>query len=131
MSHGVIALGAAIGFVAFTGCCGAWRQSKRCLSLFFTLLMLCLLLTLPKLVDHADYRDWNPSSARVRCFQQIYPLVEKFLPYDKPVKDRASLEATNDRLIHLLIKGNLSEDGSVPNISLGFKRIVFRCWRLP
>jgi len=46
MSHGVIALGAAIGFVAFTGCCGAWRQSKRCLSLFFTLLMLCLLLTL-------------------------------------------------------------------------------------
>lgn len=67
---------------------------------------LCLLLTLPKLVDHADYHDWNPSSARVRCFQDIYPLVEKFLPYEKPVKDRHILqEATNDRLIHLLIKG--------------------------
>ena len=38
---------------------------------------LCLLLTLPKLSDHADYRDWNPSAARVRCFQDIYPLVEK------------------------------------------------------
>ena len=46
MSHGVIALGAAISFVALTGCCGTWRQSKRCLSLFFTLLMTCLLLTL-------------------------------------------------------------------------------------
>lgn len=75
---------------------------------------LCLLLTLPKLVDHADYRDWNPSSARVRCFQQIYPLVEKFLPYDKPVKDRTSLEATNDRLIHLLIKGIYGEK-LIPN----------------
>lgn len=67
---------------------------------------LCLLLTLPKLIDHADYHDWNPSSARVRCFQDIYPLVEKFLPYEKPTKDRHVLqEATNDRLIHLLIKG--------------------------
>lgn len=67
---------------------------------------LCLLLTLPKLIDHADYQDWNPSSARVRCFQDIYPLVEKFLPYEKPAKDGHALqEATNDRLIHLLIKG--------------------------
>jgi len=67
---------------------------------------LCLLLTLPKLSDHADYADWNPSSARVRCFQQVYPLVEKFLPYENPSKDRHSIqEATNDRLIHLLIKG--------------------------
>lgn len=68
---------------------------------------LCLLLTLPKLVDHADYKHWNPSSARVRCFQEVFPLVEKFLPYEKPVKDRDLLqEAKNDRLIHLLIKGN-------------------------
>lgn len=67
---------------------------------------LCLLLTLPKLIDHVDYRDWNPSSARVRCFQDIYPLVELFLPYENPPKDSAALqEATNDRLIHLLIKG--------------------------
>lgn len=71
---------------------------------------LCLLLTLPKLIDHADYQDWNPSSARVRCFQDIYPLVEKFLPYEKPAKDGHALqEATNDRLIHLLIKGLLYE----------------------
>lgn len=66
---------------------------------------LCLLLTLPKLVDHADYCNWNPSSARVHCFQELYPLVEKFLPYDK--QDREGVqESKNDRLIHLLIKGN-------------------------
>lgn len=42
---------------------------------------LCLLLTLPKLIDHVDYRDWNPSSARVRCFQDIYPLVAKVIDF--------------------------------------------------
>lgn len=66
----------------------------------------CLLLTLPKLVDHPDYHDWNPSAARVRCFQSVYPLVEKFLPYESTSKDRhVPQEAANDRLIHLLIKG--------------------------
>lgn len=30
---------------------------------------LCLLLTLPRLTDHLQYRDWNPSNARVQCFQ--------------------------------------------------------------
>lgn len=69
---------------------------------------LCLLLTLPKLSDHADYHDWNPSNGRVGCFQEIYPLIEKFLPYENPTKDRPTVqEATNDRLIHLLIKGQL------------------------
>lgn len=67
---------------------------------------LCLLLTLPNLIDHHDYRDWNPSAARVRCFQAVYPLVEKFLPYEN--HDSGSnliLESNNDRLMHLLIKG--------------------------
>ena len=30
---------------------------------------LCLLLTLPRLSDHRDYMDWNPSNARVQCFK--------------------------------------------------------------
>lgn len=32
---------------------------------------LCLLLTLPRLVDHLNYRDWNPSKARVQCFREV------------------------------------------------------------
>lgn len=40
---------------------------------------LCALLTLPKLGDHAQFAHWNPSGARVECFNNIYPLVHKFL----------------------------------------------------
>ncbi|CAL4066752.1 unnamed protein product, partial [Meganyctiphanes norvegica] len=31
---------------------------------------LCLYLTLPRLQEHADFKDWNPSSARVQCWTQ-------------------------------------------------------------
>lgn len=68
---------------------------------------LCLLLTLPRLADHLQYRDWNPSKARVQCFQVVFPLVEKFLPGDK--KSNAITAAKNDRLIQLVIKGVLYE----------------------
>ncbi|XP_050424716.1 WD repeat-containing protein 47-like [Adelges cooleyi] len=58
---------------------------------------LCLMLTLPRLSDNLGYKDWNPSTARVQCFQQVYPLVMKFLPCDKkPVIP----DSSNDRLIH-------------------------------
>ncbi|KAI2518225.1 WDR47 isoform 2, partial [Pan troglodytes] len=30
---------------------------------------LCLLLTLPRLTNHAEFKDWNPSTARVHCFE--------------------------------------------------------------
>ncbi|XP_055317869.1 WD repeat-containing protein 47 isoform X4 [Sitodiplosis mosellana] len=68
---------------------------------------LCLLLTLPRLADHLQYRDWNPSKARVQCFRDVFPLVEKFLPGDK--KSQAISAAKNDRLIQLVIKGVLYE----------------------
>lgn len=58
---------------------------------------LCLLLTLPRLADHLQYRDWNPSKARVQCFRDVFPLVEKFLPGDK--KSTAISAAKNDRLM--------------------------------
>jgi hypothetical protein len=74
---------------------------------------LCLLLTLPRLSDHLHYKDWNPSNARVQCFREVFPLVEKFLPGDRKTSDQASncgsTTAKNDRLIHLIIKGILYE----------------------
>lgn len=77
---------------------------------------LCLLLTLPRLTDHLEYRDWNPSNARVRCFREVYPLVEKFLSSassNGAVNGQEKLigqqEAKNDRLIQLIIKGVLYE----------------------
>lgn len=69
---------------------------------------LCLLLTLPRLSDHLSYRDWNPSKARVQCFKEVFPLVEKFLPGEKQVAT-ANIHAKNDRLIQLVIKGLLYE----------------------
>lgn len=69
---------------------------------------LCLLLTLPRLTDHLSYKDWNPSKARVQCFKEVFPLVEKFLPGDKRNATPNS-SAKNDRLIQLVIKGLLYE----------------------
>ena len=72
---------------------------------------LCLLLTLPRLSDHAEYQNWNPSNARVECWKEIATLVEKYMPIDK--RDAKSADrlnvATNDRLVQLLIKGILYE----------------------
>ncbi|XP_050301766.1 WD repeat-containing protein 47 isoform X2 [Anthonomus grandis grandis] len=71
---------------------------------------LCLLLTLPRLTDHLQYKDWNPSNARVQCFREVYPLVAEFLPGDKKGTDsNANASARNDRLIQLVIKGILYE----------------------
>lgn len=72
---------------------------------------LCLLLTLPRLTDHLQYKEWNPSNARVQCFREVYPLVEKFLPGDRKSSDpnHPFTVAKNDRLIQLIIKGILYE----------------------
>lgn len=71
---------------------------------------LCLLLTLPRLADHLQYKDWNPSNARVQCFREVYPLVSEFLPGDRKTTDiNANTSAKNDRLIQLIIKGILYE----------------------
>ncbi|XP_043287046.1 WD repeat-containing protein 47 isoform X2 [Venturia canescens] len=72
---------------------------------------LCLLLTLPRLTDHLQYKDWNPSNARVQCFREVHPLVEKFLPGDRKSSEPGNppSSAKNDRLIQLIIKGILYE----------------------
>jgi len=42
----LMALGAVISIIAFFGCCGAIRQSRCCLGVFFGLLLLCFLVTI-------------------------------------------------------------------------------------
>nr|XP_006817537.1 PREDICTED: WD repeat-containing protein 47-like [Saccoglossus kowalevskii] len=69
---------------------------------------LCLLLTLPRLTDHTDYKDWNPSRARVQCFKDVIPVIGKFLPADKNMIE-SEFTASNDRLVQLMIKGLLYE----------------------
>ncbi|XP_076092174.1 WD repeat-containing protein 47-like isoform X2 [Mytilus galloprovincialis] len=66
--------------------------------------VLCLLLTVPKLSDHSEYVNWNPSNARVKCFNDICPFIEKFLTSEK----KKTL-AENDRLMQLILKGMLYE----------------------
>ncbi|XP_070531644.1 WD repeat-containing protein 47-like isoform X4 [Ptychodera flava] len=69
---------------------------------------LCLLLTLPRLTDHSEYKNWNPSMARVQCFRDVLPLIGKFLPVDKNMIE-SEFTASNDRLVQLLLKGLLYE----------------------
>ncbi|XP_061189106.1 WD repeat-containing protein 47-like isoform X2 [Saccostrea echinata] len=69
---------------------------------------LCLLLTIPKISDHPEYQNWNPSNARVKCFRDVSPLVEKYLtPMDKSKHNNETAE--EDRLLQLVLKGMLYE----------------------
>jgi hypothetical protein len=78
---------------------------------------LCLLLTSPRLQDHSEYRNWNPSSGRLQCFKEILPLVSKFLTIapttasdNKLNSNNANgLIAQNERLVQLIVKGLLYE----------------------
>ena len=90
---------------------------------------LCLLLTMNKLSDHPEYKNWNPSKGRIQCFREILPLVQDMLGGDgqgqggektrekvlgevtaaAPASQPQQLVATNDRLLQLIIKGILYE----------------------
>ncbi|KAM9383995.1 WD repeat-containing protein 47-like [Pholidichthys leucotaenia] len=69
---------------------------------------LCLLLTLPRLTHHAEFKDWNPSTARVHCFEEACVMVAEFIPADRKLSE-AGFRASGNRLFHLLIKGILYE----------------------
>ncbi|KPP76889.1 WD repeat-containing protein 47-like [Scleropages formosus] len=69
---------------------------------------LCLLLTLPRLTHHAEFKDWNPSTARVHCFEEACAMVAEFIPADRKLSE-AGFRASGDRLFQLLIKGVLYE----------------------
>jgi hypothetical protein len=72
---------------------------------------LCLLLTSPRLQDHNEYRTWNPSSGRLQCFKEIYPLISKYLMSNEavPSKQTQQLISQNERLVQLIVKGLLYE----------------------
>lgn len=68
------------------------------------------LLTLPTLSEHDQFRHWNPSSARMECFNAVYPLVRDFLSISDVSGDhQRSLAAKNERLMQLVVKGMLYE----------------------
>uniref|UniRef100_A0A8C6TV67 WD repeat domain 47a n=1 Tax=Neogobius melanostomus TaxID=47308 RepID=A0A8C6TV67_9GOBI len=69
---------------------------------------LCLLLTLPRLTNHAEFKDWNPSTARVQCFEEACIMVAEFIPADRKLSE-AGFKASGDRLFQLLLKGVLYE----------------------
>ncbi|XP_031431349.1 WD repeat-containing protein 47b isoform X2 [Clupea harengus] len=69
---------------------------------------LCLLLTLPRLTHHAEFKDWNPSTARVHCFEEACVMVGEFIPADRKLSE-AGFRASSNRLFQLLIKGVLYE----------------------
>lgn len=69
---------------------------------------LCLLLTLPRLTNHAEFKDWNPSTARVQCFEEACTMVAEFIPADRKLSE-AGFKASKDRLFQLLLKGVLYE----------------------
>uniref|UniRef100_A0A8C8DFR6 WD repeat domain 47b n=1 Tax=Oryzias sinensis TaxID=183150 RepID=A0A8C8DFR6_9TELE len=69
---------------------------------------LCLLLTLPRLTHHAEFKDWNPSTARVHCFEEVCAMVGEFIPADRKLSE-AGFRASGNRLFQLLIKGLLYE----------------------
>ncbi|KAM8839005.1 WD repeat-containing protein 47 isoform 2-T2 [Synchiropus picturatus] len=69
---------------------------------------LCLLLTLPRLTNHAEFKDWNPSTARVQCFEEACTMVAEFIPADRKLSE-AGFKASRDRLFQLMLKGVLYE----------------------
>ncbi|EMP40088.1 WD repeat-containing protein 47 [Chelonia mydas] len=69
---------------------------------------LCLLLTLPRLTNHAEFKDWNPSTARVHCFEEACIMVAEFIPADRKLSE-AGFKASNNRLFQLIMKGLLYE----------------------
>ncbi|XP_054646785.1 WD repeat-containing protein 47-like isoform X2 [Dunckerocampus dactyliophorus] len=69
---------------------------------------LCLLLTLPRLTHHAEFKDWNPSTARVHCFEEACAMVAEFIPADRKLSE-AGFRASGNRLFQLLVKGILYE----------------------
>ncbi|XP_074596655.1 WD repeat-containing protein 47-like isoform X2 [Brevipalpus obovatus] len=94
--------------VAVNEVVGCLKELEKCCPTKEDYNEMCLLLTLPSINHHPDFKNWNPSSSRLKCFDKILPFVEKYLPFEKKSEER-SREATGDRLLQLIIKGILYE----------------------
>ncbi|GMT31076.1 hypothetical protein PFISCL1PPCAC_22373, partial [Pristionchus fissidentatus] len=66
---------------------------------------LCAMLTLPKLSDHDMLKHWNPSSARIECFNKVRPLIGPYLPPPAVAAAPGKTSAINDRMVSLVTKG--------------------------
>ena len=53
-------------------------------------------------------QDWNPSTARVHCFEEACNMVAEFIPADRKLSE-AGFKASGNRLFQLLLKGVLYE----------------------
>uniref|UniRef100_A0A915HFZ1 CTLH domain-containing protein n=1 Tax=Romanomermis culicivorax TaxID=13658 RepID=A0A915HFZ1_ROMCU len=71
---------------------------------------LCALLTLPRLADDVKFASWNPSLARIECFNLIFPLVQKFLAEYNVSQSSTCQSSTKDRLLQLVVRGLLYEN---------------------
>ncbi|XP_040855251.1 WD repeat-containing protein 47 isoform X4 [Ochotona curzoniae] len=60
---------------------------------------LCLLLTLPRLTNHAEFKDWNPSTARVHCFEEVCVMVAEFIPADRKLNGLTCGLTSHDKRI--------------------------------
>ena len=67
----------------------------------------CLLLTLENFDQHPDYKNWNPSKSRIKCFNEVKRYIEKFLPIIRRPAVRPATSAKGDRLVQIIIKGLL------------------------
>ncbi|XP_047584413.1 WD repeat-containing protein 47 isoform X9 [Lutra lutra] len=63
---------------------------------------LCLLLTLPRLTNHAEFKDWNPSTARVHCFEEACVMVAEFIPADRKLSEAGFKKMLNIHVDKLL-----------------------------
>ncbi|ESN93380.1 hypothetical protein HELRODRAFT_194078 [Helobdella robusta] len=72
---------------------------------------LCLLMSVSDFCSHQQFTNWNPSNARVECFNEVYPLVQHLLVKEVDKKKQTSNDecSTEDRLVQLLVKGLLYE----------------------
>ncbi|KAJ7372275.1 WD repeat-containing protein 47 [Desmophyllum pertusum] len=81
---------------------------------------LCWLLTVPNLPEQPEYRDWNPATARIDCFEQILDLLRK-----SPRRDDAEIlsrslslsgrPATADLASHLSALETGRNSGAISN----------------
>lgn len=64
----------------------------------------CWLLTVPNLNSLDQFKNWSLDLSRLRCFEELLDCLSSFMPL---VKKKISSRhiSTNDRLLHLLVKG--------------------------
>lgn len=70
---------------------------------------LCWLLTVNNLSEQPEYRDWNPETARIMCFEDILELLRKVLPTLNSKKTspdtKRPFTPRKERLVNLIVKG--------------------------